>query len=191
MFTLLRARKAFLTRLACPYFLQPSLHSPSPALVTPRPSQMCVPIVQTVEAGDAAGRRHLTVSTFNILCPLFRRVHLNQTAGANETAAPPVNLTAASDAASKEGHIISQTPAEAAGSRQGAGGGGEGKNAEGKVGAAKGEAMGRESAYPEMYEERQEKILELLLQLDSDVVCLQVCVSGSWSCFLPCPNPKP
>jgi hypothetical protein len=33
--------------------------------------------------------------------------------------------------------------------------------------------MGRESAFPELYEERQEKILDLLLQLDSDVVCLQ------------------
>ncbi len=62
---------------------------------------------------------------------------------------------------------------EAAG-RQGAGGRScEGMKGEGKGGGGGGEVMGRESAFPELYEERQEKILDLLLQLDSDVVCLQ------------------
>jgi hypothetical protein len=62
---------------------------------------------------------------------------------------------------------------EAAGRRGAGGEGGEGKKGEGAGAGAGGEVMGRESAFPEMYEERQEKILNLLLQLKCHVVCLQ------------------
>ena len=80
------------------------------------------------------GGRGLTVSTFNILCPLFRRVPTGVPGAASETTAT-----------TEGGAHVVRPQAD----------------------------MGRESEDVSMYGPRQEEILALLWQLDSDVVCLQ------------------
>ena len=89
--------------------------------------------------------RELTVSTFNVLCPLFRRVPHNHSAAPEQT----------SGGVAGSGAVTSPV----------------GKQRGGKEGTH--DKMGRESEYPAMYQPRQQAILELLLHLDSDVICLQ------------------